>query len=112
MRTLLDREKSLGYQLLYETVGIQIEIISNHYEELPGFEGAVNTYQEIVFQIKEEVINVHSIRLRDKHVDQLTYFHDPYHRASDWGGLSVFGDKITFSGNTYNRDIWAIEYLK
>ena len=47
-------EKSVGHQLLYETVGIQIKIISNHYEESPGFEGAVNTYQEIVFQIKEE----------------------------------------------------------
>lgn len=47
-------EKSIGYQLLYETVGIQIKIISNHYEESPGFEGSVNTYQEIGFQIKEE----------------------------------------------------------
>ena len=47
-------EKYLGYQLLYETVGIQIEIMSNDYEELPGFEGSVNNYQEIVFQIKEE----------------------------------------------------------
>jgi len=51
---LLEPEKSLGYQLLYETVGIQIKTVSNHFEETPGFEGSVNTYQEIVFQIKEE----------------------------------------------------------
>ncbi len=29
-----------------DPVGIQIKIISNQYEESPGFEGAVNTYQE------------------------------------------------------------------
>ena len=61
MRNPLETGKSLGYQLLYETVGIQIEIISNHYEESPGFEGAGNTYQEIVFQIKEEEPDIWAI---------------------------------------------------
>jgi len=50
----VENEKSLGYRLLSQTVGIPIEIISNDYEEFPGYEGAVNTYQEIIFQIKEE----------------------------------------------------------
>jgi len=50
----MDIEKTLVFKLLEETVGIPIEIISNDFKELPGFEGAVNTYQEIVFQIKEE----------------------------------------------------------
>ena len=57
----MNTEKSLGIQLLYETVGIQIEKLSNHYEESPGFEGAVNTYQEIVFQIKEEEPDIWAI---------------------------------------------------
>ena len=50
----MEHEKSLGYQLLSETVGIPIEIVSNDYEEFPGCEDTVNTYQEIIFQIKEE----------------------------------------------------------
>jgi hypothetical protein len=51
---IVEHEKSLGIQLLSETVGIPIEIVSNDYEEFPGCEDTVNTYQEIVFQVKEE----------------------------------------------------------
>ena len=47
-------EKTLGHQLLAQTVGMPIEIISNDYEEIPAVENTVNTFQEIVFQIKEE----------------------------------------------------------
>jgi len=47
-------EKTFGYKLLAETVGIPIEIISNDYEEMPAMEDTVNTYQEIIFQIKED----------------------------------------------------------
>ncbi len=47
-------EKSIGYELLSQTVGISIEIVSNDYEEMPAVEDTVNTYQEIVFQIKED----------------------------------------------------------
>ena len=50
----MEHEKSLGYQLLSETVGIPIEIVLNNYEEFPGCEETVNTYQEIIFQIDEE----------------------------------------------------------
>ena len=50
----MEHEKSLGYQLLSETVGIPIEIVSNDYEEMPAVEDTVSTYQEIVFQIKED----------------------------------------------------------
>ncbi len=50
----MDIEESLPYKLLEETVGIPIEIISNDFKELPGFEGSVNTHQDIVFQIKKE----------------------------------------------------------
>ena len=41
-------EKTFGYKLLAETVGIPIEIISNDYEEMPAMEDTVNTYQEII----------------------------------------------------------------
>jgi hypothetical protein len=50
----MDIDKSLPYKLLEDTVGIALEMISNDFQELPGYEGSVNTYQKIVFQIKEE----------------------------------------------------------
>ena len=50
----MDHEKSIGHRLLSETIGIPIEIISNDYQETPAIENTVNTYQEIVFQIKED----------------------------------------------------------
>lgn len=50
----MDIDKSLPYELLYSTLGIPIEVLSNEYKDFPGFEGTINTYQEIVFQIKEE----------------------------------------------------------
>ncbi len=51
---LVENEKSFGIQLLSESIGIPIEIISNDYEEYQATEGTVNSYQEIVFKIKEE----------------------------------------------------------
>lgn len=54
MRILVDIEKSLSFKLLEETVGIPIKIVSNDFEETPGYEDTVNSYQEIIFQIKEE----------------------------------------------------------
>ena len=50
----MEHEQSIGNQLLAETVGTPIEIISNDYEEMPAVEDTVSTYQEIVFQIKED----------------------------------------------------------
>ena len=50
----MENGKSFRYQLLSETIGIPIEIISNDYEEIPAVEDTVSTYQEIVFQIKED----------------------------------------------------------
>jgi hypothetical protein len=57
----MDIEKSVSIKLLEETVGIPIEIISNDFEEFPGYEGANNTYQEIVFQVKEEEPDIWAI---------------------------------------------------
>ncbi len=58
----MDIEKTVSYQLLEGTIGIPIiEIVSNNFEETPGYEGSVNTYQEIVFQIKEEEPDIYAI---------------------------------------------------
>jgi len=50
----MDIEKTFPYQLLEGTIGIPIEIISNDFQETPGCEGLVNTYQKVIFQLKEE----------------------------------------------------------
>ena len=50
----MDIEKTFPYQLLEGTIGIPIEIISNDFQETPGYEGSVNTYQKVIFQLKEE----------------------------------------------------------
>ena len=50
----MDEEKTFPYQLLEETIGISIEITSNDFQETPGYEGSVNTYQKVIFQLKEE----------------------------------------------------------
>jgi len=50
----MDIEKTFPYQLLEETIGISIEITSNDFQETPGYEGSVNTYQKVIFQLKEE----------------------------------------------------------
>lgn len=47
--------ETLPFQLLDNTIGIEIDIISNDFQETPGGDDSTpNTYQEIVFQIKEE----------------------------------------------------------
>jgi hypothetical protein len=47
-------EESLIHKLLEGTIGIDIEVLSNDFSEVPVMDSSVNTYQEIVFQIKEE----------------------------------------------------------
>ena len=50
----MDIEKTFPYQLLEETIGISIEITFNDFQETPVYEGSVNTYQKVIFQLKEE----------------------------------------------------------
>lgn len=57
----LNLEKSFVFKLLTESVGIEIEIISNEYEEMPGYQDSNNQYQEIVFQVKEEEPDIWAI---------------------------------------------------
>ncbi|MBW2609491.1 MAG: hypothetical protein JRC68_03995 [Deltaproteobacteria bacterium] len=58
----MEIDKTLPHHLLEGTIGVPIiEIVSNNFEETPGYEGSVNTYQEIVFQIKEEEPDIYTI---------------------------------------------------
>jgi hypothetical protein len=51
----MDINQNLPFELLNETIGIELEIRSNDFQTMPGAdENTPNTYQEIVFQIKEE----------------------------------------------------------
>jgi hypothetical protein len=47
-------EKTIGFKLLEDIIGTRIKILSNHYQELPGGDDQVNTYQTITFQVEEE----------------------------------------------------------
>ena len=42
----MDIEKTFPYQLLEGTIGIPIEIISNDFQETPGYEGLVCEFYE------------------------------------------------------------------
>ncbi len=57
----MDIDNSLSCKLLDQTIGIPIEIISNEFKEFPGYQGSGNTYQNIVFQIKEEEPDLYAI---------------------------------------------------
>jgi hypothetical protein len=57
----MDPDKLLPQTLLDETIGISIEIEYNHFDETPGGDGSVNTFQEIVFQINEEDPEVYAV---------------------------------------------------
>lgn len=47
--------ETLPLQLLDETIGIDLDIISNDFQEIPSVHDSTRTtYQEIVFQIREE----------------------------------------------------------
>jgi hypothetical protein len=51
----VDINQSVPFQLLDQAIGIDLEIISNDFQETPGGPNhSPSTYQEIVFQIKEE----------------------------------------------------------
>ena len=58
----MDIEKTLPYQFLEGTIGISIEIISNDFKEMPaGYDDSPNTFQKIIFQIKEEEPDIFAI---------------------------------------------------
>jgi hypothetical protein len=58
----VDIDKSLPYKLLDETIGIDIEILTNDYQETSGYPGSPNnTYQRIVFQVREEEPDLYAV---------------------------------------------------
>lgn len=57
----MDINDSLVHKLLEQTVGIEIEVLSNNYNEIPVSDGSMNTSQEIIFQIKEEEPDISAI---------------------------------------------------
>ena len=50
----MNQEKLTTFKLLEDTIGIQIKIISNDYQEMPVSGGQINTHHKIVFQVEEE----------------------------------------------------------
>ncbi|QXE92421.1 hypothetical protein KP001_07825 [Geomonas subterranea] len=49
-----DQNKLTGIHLLESTIGIELEVLENEYQELPLDDGTVNSSHKIVFQITEE----------------------------------------------------------
>jgi len=56
-----DQNKLAGIHLLESTIGIELEVLSNEYQELPLDDGTVNSCHNIVFQITEEGPDLSSI---------------------------------------------------
>jgi hypothetical protein len=50
----LDKNRLAGIHLLESTIGIELKIVENEYQELPLDDGTVNSTLKIVFQITEE----------------------------------------------------------
>lgn len=51
---IADKNKLVGISLLECTVGIELEVLENQYNELPLDDGTVNSSHKIVFQIIED----------------------------------------------------------
>jgi hypothetical protein len=56
-----DQNKLTGVQLLESTIGIELEVLENEYQELPLDDGTVNSFHKVVFQINEEEPDLSSI---------------------------------------------------
>ena len=57
----IDQNKLTGIQLLESTIGIELEVLENEYQEIPLASGAVNSSHKMVFQISEEEPDISSI---------------------------------------------------
>jgi hypothetical protein len=53
--------KTLPYELIAQTVGIRIEILSNEYQNVPASEGQASSCHKVVFQVKEDDPDVFAI---------------------------------------------------
>jgi len=57
----MDNNKKVGINLLDMTIGIELEVLENEYNELPLDDGTVNSSHKITFQITEEEPDLSSI---------------------------------------------------
>ena len=57
----MDQNKLTGIHLLESTIGIELEVLTIEYQELPLDDGTVNSSQKIVLQITEEEPDLSSI---------------------------------------------------
>jgi hypothetical protein len=57
----MDIDESFCYKFLEGTIGIEIEVLSNDFHEIPAIGNSINTYQQIVFQVKEEEPDIWAI---------------------------------------------------
>lgn len=57
----MDQNKLTGLHLLESTIGIELEVLENEYQELPLDDGTVNSAHKIVFQLTEEEPDISSI---------------------------------------------------
>ena len=51
---IADKNKLVGINLLEATIGIELEVLVNEYQELPLDDGTVNSSHKIVFQLTED----------------------------------------------------------
>ena len=58
---IMDYNKKVGINLLDMTIGIELELLENEYQELPLEDGTVNSSHKIVFQITEEEPDISAI---------------------------------------------------
>lgn len=57
----MDQNKLAGLHLLESTIGIELQVLTNEYQELPLDDGTVNSSHKIVFQITEEEPDISAI---------------------------------------------------
>ena len=57
----MDQNKLTGIHLLESTIGIELDVLANEYQELPLDDGTVNSSHKIVFQITEEEPDLSSL---------------------------------------------------
>ena len=57
----MDNNKLTGIHLLEATIGLELEVLENEYQELPLDDGTVNSSHKIVFQLTEEEPDISAI---------------------------------------------------
>ena len=57
-----DVSRQAGFKLIEETIGLfSMKIISNEYNETPGYENTFNSVHEIVFKVEEDEPEIYAV---------------------------------------------------